>query len=266
MDPHAAPFQPSHCLKCLHSSAQISNLWQRISELEGNLYQASIEKTAAQAVLKSLLDFHTNTEHQLDQTLTERLTAEIVVQALLRWCTGNSPLTLESILESSYGAQYGKLGKGISKSMGDSLSSDDTLIQFDQEENFSAPEYSTVKGAPFVDLLGSCETVSARNLYQEEPAHTIQDSTFESSASEPLVPQAAGEGKERGKSSAGPHHYIHHFKENALGVPEHMVADAKRSNKVRILRGMFNRSMTDIYVDCEQEAHNGRHIWRDCSA
>jgi len=52
-------FPNAHCQKCFHSSTLIAALWERISELEGRLYQVSAEKHGVEDVVRSILRLQT---------------------------------------------------------------------------------------------------------------------------------------------------------------------------------------------------------------
>ena len=119
----------SHCPKCFHSSTLIAALWQRISALEGQIFQVSAEKAGAENVVRSLLHLQTN-------------------------FLGTRPQT------SSQGSHSSETTNHQPTGINQSFDSCDTLIQTSPIPDQSASESSKAKDPPLIDFFDSCETVS----------------------------------------------------------------------------------------------------------
>jgi len=126
-------FPNAQCQKCSHSSALIAALWERVSELEGRLYQVSAEKHGVEDVVRSILRLQT-----------------ISLESHQR----PSKQGVRDFEDSGYNTN----------SLNESCESCDTLVESSPIAEDSASESLNVIDQPLIDLFGPYESVCRYTL------------------------------------------------------------------------------------------------------
>jgi len=196
-------FPNAQCQKCCHSSALIAALWERISELEGRLHQASAEKHSVEDVVRSIL-------------------------RLKKISLGSNQRP------PKHGVLDTEEPGSMTNSLNESFESCDTLVESSPIAENSPSRSLNVIDQPLIDLSGPYENVCRCTLCDKDFAAHIgrqafpKDSTDDSDDSKPQQQDLS----RHDPPSEQSHKYIHHFQSRPPQLHENPSASSQPLVKV----------------------------------